>query len=307
MAAETTSSGAPLEASPGVSSQLSPERSAEVVRNLERLLDRESGRLDRRRTELGEVRDAVRALVRETPLTSVTPRADLEVVPADIAPSVAGALLDEIGPDGLLRYATCAYDVSHGLDDERIRDLQPRMGKSGLRARALYPLSMLDSPAGRRWLAMCAETGEEQRFIAEPPSDFLIVGSVAVLASAEWGDPNADRMIIRDPMLIRMFTALYDTSFSMAVALRAVGRPGSVDDRLIDLMALGLKDEAIARVLGSSLRTVRRRIAALMDELGVDTRFQLGAALHAANRLSAGPPPSRRAPLLPVMRTPLRR
>ena len=45
---------------------------------------------------------------------------------------------------------------------------------------------------------------------------------------------------------------------------------------------MGLKDEAIARFLGVGLRTVRRRIAALMSIHGVDTRFQLGAALALA-------------------------
>jgi hypothetical protein len=38
----------------------------------------------------------------------------------------------------------------------------------------------------------------------------------------------------------------------------------------------GLKDEAAARYLGLSLRTVRRRIAALMDRTGANTRFQAG-------------------------------
>jgi DNA-binding NarL/FixJ family response regulator len=45
---------------------------------------------------------------------------------------------------------------------------------------------------------------------------------------------------------------------------------------------MGLKDEAIARFLGVGLRTVRRRIAALMSIHGVDTRFQLGASLAAS-------------------------
>jgi DNA-binding NarL/FixJ family response regulator len=39
---------------------------------------------------------------------------------------------------------------------------------------------------------------------------------------------------------------------------------------------LGAKDETIARQLGVSLRTVRRRVAELMDELGASTRFQAG-------------------------------
>jgi DNA-binding NarL/FixJ family response regulator len=45
-----------------------------------------------------------------------------------------------------------------------------------------------------------------------------------------------------------------------------------------------MKDEAIARYLGVSLRTVRRRVAHLMAVNGVDTRFQLGWALARRRR-----------------------
>jgi DNA-binding NarL/FixJ family response regulator len=41
-------------------------------------------------------------------------------------------------------------------------------------------------------------------------------------------------------------------------------------------LAGGAKDEQIARALGMSVRTVRRRVADLMDELGADSRFQAG-------------------------------
>jgi DNA-binding NarL/FixJ family response regulator len=51
---------------------------------------------------------------------------------------------------------------------------------------------------------------------------------------------------------------------------------------VLELMMLGAKDESIARQLGVSLRTVRRRIADLMDELGAATRFQAG--MEAARR-----------------------
>ena len=45
---------------------------------------------------------------------------------------------------------------------------------------------------------------------------------------------------------------------------------------LLQQLAAGAKDEQIARTLGLSLRTVRRRVADLMIELGADTRFQAG-------------------------------
>ena len=52
----------------------------------------------------------------------------------------------------------------------------------------------------------------------------------------------------------------------------------ALDDRtqLLELLAGGAKDEQIARTMGVSLRTVRRRIASLLAELGVDSRFQAG-------------------------------
>ena len=46
---------------------------------------------------------------------------------------------------------------------------------------------------------------------------------------------------------------------------------------LLRQLAAGAEDEQIARTLGLSLRTVRRRISQLMIELGADTRFQAGA------------------------------
>lgn len=46
--------------------------------------------------------------------------------------------------------------------------------------------------------------------------------------------------------------------------------------RLLEMLAAGSKDEQMARALDMSLRTVRRRVAALLVELGVTSRFQAG-------------------------------
>jgi DNA-binding NarL/FixJ family response regulator len=51
---------------------------------------------------------------------------------------------------------------------------------------------------------------------------------------------------------------------------------------VLQLLTTGLKDEAIARQLGTSMRTTRRRIASLLATLGVATRFQAG--VEAARR-----------------------
>jgi DNA-binding CsgD family transcriptional regulator/DNA-binding MarR family transcriptional regulator len=53
--------------------------------------------------------------------------------------------------------------------------------------------------------------------------------------------------------------------------------PLSEEDRqMLTLLVGGLKDEAIARQLGWSVRTMRRRISRLHEELGAANRFQAG-------------------------------
>ena len=54
------------------------------------------------------------------------------------------------------------------------------------------------------------------------------------------------------------------------------------DRRLIDLLAAGMKEVAIARHMGQDPRTVRRHISELLKRLGATTRFQAG--LQAAKR-----------------------
>ena len=52
---------------------------------------------------------------------------------------------------------------------------------------------------------------------------------------------------------------------------------GAGDQRLLlGQLAGGAKDEQIARALGLSVRTVRRRVAELLVELGAESRFQAG-------------------------------
>ena len=98
-------------------------------------------------------------------------------------------------------------------------------------------------------------------------------------------DPALGYAMIRDPLTVRLYTAYFDLAWKHAVPAPVVGgREGSGDPKLVELLELGLKDEAIARYLGVSLRTVRRRVAHLMAVNGVDTRFQLGWALARRRR-----------------------
>jgi DNA-binding NarL/FixJ family response regulator len=119
------------------------------------------------------------------------------------------------------------------------------------------------------------------------------------MAVSEWGNAAADYVLIREPMIVAAFVALFDRAFERALplAVDADGGPSSdqgsnADVQLLRLLGLGLKDESIARYLGCSLRTVRRRVAHLMNVHGAQTRFQLGVA---AAREDIAPMPARGA------------
>ena len=99
---------------------------------------------------------------------------------------------------------------------------------------------------------------------------------------AEWGSTDDRRLAIREPGLLAALTCS-TRSVERAIARRRPGsrRPGEHRDRdgahhAAAPARRGAKDEQIARSLGVSLRTVRRRMADLFEELGVESRFQAG-------------------------------
>jgi DNA-binding NarL/FixJ family response regulator len=58
----------------------------------------------------------------------------------------------------------------------------------------------------------------------------------------------------------------------------------------MSLLMTGSTDQAIASNLGINVRSVRRWISELMDELGVTTRLQLGAAMVRAEYIRSQTP-----------------
>ena len=94
------------------------------------------------------------------------------------------------------------------------------------------------------------------------------------------------RSLVRQPGLVQALTLWFEALWERASPLPDESRPretrAELQRFLLSQLAQGSKDEQIARTLGLSLRTVRRRIAGLMTELGADSRFQAG--VEAARR-----------------------
>ena len=196
-----------------------------------------------------------------------------------MAPTVVQRLIHE--SSGVLRNLVMVVDAGPALDDTTMRDNQQWVAAGNVQ-RTIYPAHALDTPQGLQWLRSWSTVGEEQRLLPEVGSEYAVFGDVGAVGLRRWGDVSSGYVLIRDPLLISTLAAYFDLAGEHAHAVPyAAGAAG--DARLVELLGMGLKDEAIARFLGVGLRTVRRRIAALMSIHGVDTRFQLGAALAASH------------------------
>lgn len=249
------------------------------ARLLEEYFDREDTRIDERMRDLRQARDLVERLRSSGQPSS---RPGVENISDELAPTVVQRLIHE--SSGLLRNLVMIVDAGPALDDTTMRDNKDWVA-SGNVQRTIYPASAVATPQALQWLRSWSSIGEEQRLLPDVGSEYAVFGDVGAVALARWGDLESGYVLIRDPLLIATLSAYFDLAWDHAHAVPyAASQPG--DARLVELLGMGLKDEAIARFLGVGLRTVRRRIAALMSVHGVDTRFQLGVAL--AER-AAGP------------------
>ena len=163
-----------------------------------------------------------------------------------------------------------------------------RRRREGVEYRTLYSRDALAWPGRFQQdiLASCS-TGEHARVRANLPTKLVLADdALAVVPITVDETAAASAFVIRSPSLLAALAALFEHEWSRAVPLVAGPRrsPDQLDQpdektrALLSLLAGGLTDEAVARALGWSARTTQRRIAALLKELGVSTRFQAGAA-----------------------------
>ncbi len=147
----------------------------------------------------------------------------------------------------------------------------------GRRSRALYPTELATEP--QDLIEQRAAAGERVRLLPHVPCRLAVFGEQAVVIPQTWGGPAGTALLVRQPGIVAACREWFEELWGHGVGLPELGQPRDRRSRaqLLDLLVRGVKDERIARTLGISLRTVRRRIAELLAELGVESRFQAGA------------------------------
>jgi DNA-binding CsgD family transcriptional regulator len=152
-----------------------------------------------------------------------------------------------------------------------------------VRCRSIYDAAAMEDPVTRQIIQACADVGEQARLLPSVPMKMKLADYTTALLPLT---PNgtAGALLIRAPVIIGALREYFELLWDRATPLRPQ-RPAPPADRLppalqavLELMAEGLNDAAIARRLGISVSTVRRYIAAITDRLGVSGRFAAGAA-----------------------------
>ncbi|WP_374967791.1 helix-turn-helix domain-containing protein [Terrabacter sp. BE26] len=151
----------------------------------------------------------------------------------------------------------------------------------GIPLRAIVSDTSLESRHWRDHLTGQAGRGVQVRSHPAPPQRLVIVDeSVAIVSRAH--APGA--LVMKDPDLVAPITALFDAVWHASAPVLAERTPAAEGEEFSDarvrqvvaLLAQGQKDEAIARRLQVSVRTVRRLVSASLTTLHAESRFEAG-------------------------------
>ncbi|CAG6392156.1 Regulatory protein, luxR family [Actinacidiphila cocklensis] len=128
------------------------------------------------------------------------------------------------------------------------------------------------------------------------PVKLALFDRTAALLPLRGDRPGLGSLLVHSPALLDVLAAFFESIWERAVPMSLEtlrdwrvpyqaplgGEPDARTREILHLMATGLKDEAIARVLGVSRRTVQKHVSEAVQTLGARTRFQV--ALLAAER-----------------------
>ncbi|GAB7002738.1 helix-turn-helix domain-containing protein [Nocardioides sp. AN3] len=207
---------------------------------------------------------------------------------AEAEPLDGELILDNLGPDelrGLIRQT--AGEILLLRPDQWALPYEDQLAEpiaeavaAGRRCRAIYPVRVLsEAPAVVRHRL---QIGEHVRLHPELPTRMIVLEGTHVIVPEPLGLASSPRVMVRQRGLVELATLYFDHVWSRSAPLDEPAAPSESRRFLLEQLASGAQDEQIARRLGLSLRTVRRRVADLMTELEATSRFQAG--VEAARR-----------------------
>lgn len=171
------------------------------------------------------------------------------------------------------------------------------MLERGVIARGVYERASLLNPGKLTEVQELIAAGEMAAMVPALPFKLAVVDRRRALLPVGQGTELTAALIVRPSPLLDALIEVFETQWARAMPVPRAGRTGvraegqssgperpaeaaaeakSGSEEVLTMLSAGMTDEAIARQLGVSARTVQRRISDLMDSLGSRNRFQAG-------------------------------
>lgn len=151
--------------------------------------------------------------------------------------------------------------------------------RRGVAIYAIYQADAARDPAVLRYLTEFTAVGAQVRVTARVRHRTIIVDRSVAVVGVEEDSLRNPFLLVREPAMVRsfhaQFAALWKSAHSVGVGPEDSLSSDTVRETL-EILKLGVTDEVAARRLGVSVRTIRRRVAAVMELLGAASRFEAG-------------------------------
>lgn len=186
--------------------------------------------------------------------------------------------------DGLLAGASAEVLVM----STQVGAAAKRIYRASLRRGVAYRIIAPDTARTAATMGALAMSGARTRTAPDVPADVIVVDRAAVLVPAgPYTGLDGALMPFRVPGIAATTVQLFERVWADAMPLIGTDLTDSTeldaqDRKLLALLADGHTDAVIAERLQIGVRTVRRKVAALMNRLGARSRFMAGA--KAVNR-----------------------
>jgi len=161
-----------------------------------------------------------------------------------------------------------------------------------LRSRTIYDEETIGRPGIVEVLRRFREPGEEYRIHANLPIKLTIIDRETAFLplGPDGSEPRLAAVVVHRSGLLDALLALFERYWAISTPMHIGSHeepgdrdtPQHLDRDILTLLLAGLTDVGIARQLELSVRTVQRRVHAMMAVAGVRTRLQLG--WHAARQ-----------------------
>ncbi|MEU8431853.1 LuxR C-terminal-related transcriptional regulator [Streptomyces sp. NPDC029216] len=240
---------------------------------------------------------------------------------ADYHPVHAGQLADA-GTElltGAARVTAALEDITRSAKQEIVslhpgKAVPPEMAEEGLardrqalaqgiRIRTVHLHSTAAVPHMAAYLDGLQALGGKVKTAQLLPLRMIVVDGSAAMIPAPAPEGQLAALLVHGGPLALVFHQIFEHCWVTSAPLPLPGAEADggvrtrtgLDDRestVLSLLAAGATDEAIARRLGASERTVRRIVAELMEQLGAGSRFEAGVLATRSGWLDPQPPPA---------------